>query len=423
MTIGLLFPAFFALLALSMPIGIAILIVCVGYILLTGGMQPNFFISAFFSSLDSFPLLAVPLFMLSGDLMTKGGIARQLFDLAHTLVGKLPGGHAMAAVLSCLFFGAVSGSAPATVAAIGGLMIPMLSDIGYDRKWATGLLASAGALGVMIPPSIPMVMYGVVTGESVSELFIAGIIPGILVGLLLCIYCYVYCKKEKPVLKWEVEEKSFLRVLNDSKWAILMPVIILGGIYSGKFTPTEAAAISVLYGLIICLLVTKTIKFKELPALFKSTAASMGPLMIVCASATVLGKILTVERAPEIIANLILSISSNKIVVFLLVNLFLLVIGALMDTVAAILIFAPVLYPIMTSLGMSGIQFGCLMTVNLAVGFITPPIGMNLYVASGLTGLSVVDISKKIVIPMLLMIVAVLIVTYVPAVSLCLLPG
>ena len=302
-------------------------------------------------------------------------------------------------------------------------MIPMLSDIGYDRKWATGLLASAGALGVMIPPSIPMVMYGVVTGESVSDLFIAGIIPGILVGLLLCIYCYVYCKKEKPVLKWEAEEKSFLRVLNDSKWAILMPVIILGGIYSGKFTPTEAAAISVLYGLIICLLVTKTIKFKELPALFKSTAASMGPLMIVCASATVLGKILTVERAPEIIANLILSISSNKIVVFLLVNLFLLVVGALMDTVAAILIFAPVLYPIMTSLGMSGIQFGCLMTVNLAVGFITPPIGMNLYVASGLTGLSVVDISKKIVIPMLLMIVAVLIVTYIPAVSLCLLPG
>lgn len=238
MTIGLLFLAFFVLLGLSMPIGIAILAVCVGYILLTGGMQASFFISAFFSALDSFPLLAVPLFMLSGDLMTKGGIARQLFDLAHKLVGRLPGGHAMAAVLSCLFFGAVSGSAPATVAAIGGLMIPMLADIGYDRKWATGLLASAGALGVMIPPSIPMVMYGVVTGESVSDLFIAGIIPGI-----------------------------------------------------------------------------------------------------------------------------------------------------------------------------------------LAVGFITPPIGMNLYVASGLTGLSVVEISKKIIIPMLLMIIAVLLVTYIPGISLCLLSG
>ena len=423
MIIGWLFLAFFVLLGLSMPIGIAILVVCVGYILLTGGMQASFFISAFFSALDSFPLLAVPLFMLSGDLMTKGGIARQLFDLAHKLVGKLPGGHAMAAVLSCLFFGAVSGSAPATVAAIGGLMIPMLADIGYDRKWATGLLASAGALGVMIPPSIPMVMYGVVTGESVSDLFIAGIIPGILVGLLLCVYCYTYCKKCRPTLKWEVEEKSFGRVLNDSKWAILMPVIILGGIYSGLFTPTEAAAISVLYGLIICLFVTKTIKLAELAALFKSTAASMGPLMIVCASAPVLGKILTMERAPEVIANLILSISSNKIMIFLLVNLFLLIVGALMDTVAAILIFAPVLYPIMTGLGMSGIQFGCLMTVNLAVGFITPPIGMNLYVASGLTGLSVVEISKKIVVPMLLMIIAVLMVTYIPGISLCLLPG
>ena len=423
MTIGLIFLAFFALLALTMPIGIAILIVCVGYIFLTSGIQPNFFISAFFSALDSFPLLAVPLFMLSGDLMTKGGIARQLFDLAHKLVGWLPGGHAMAAVLSCLFFGAVSGSAPATVAAIGGLMIPMLSNIGYDHKWSTGLLASSGALGVMIPPSIPMVMYGVVTGESVSELFIAGILPGIVVGFLLCLYCYCWCKKNKPVLKWDAEEKSFGRVLNDSKWAILMPIIILGGIYSGIFTPTEAAAVSVLYGLIVCVFITKTIRIQELPSLFISTAASMGPLMVVCASATVLGKILTVERAPEIIADVILSISSNEIVILLLINLFLLIVGALMDTVAAILIFAPVLYPIATGLGMSGIQFGCLMTVNLAVGFITPPVGMNLYVASGLTGLSVVDISKKIVVPMFLMIIAVLMVTYIPALSLALLPN
>ena len=423
MTIGLIFLAFFALLALTMPIGIAILIVCVGYIFLTGGIQPNFFISSFFSALDSFPLLAVPLFMLSGDLMTKGGIARQLFDLAHKLVGKLPGGHAMAAVLSCLFFGAVSGSAPATVAAIGGLMIPMLSNIGYDRKWATGLLAASGALGVMIPPSIPMVMYGVVTGESVSELFIAGILPGIIVGFLLCLYCYFWCRKNKPVLKWEAEQKSLGRVLNDSKWAILMPIIILGGIYSGIFTPTEAAAVSVLYGLIVCLFITRTINIRELPSLFISTAASMGPLMVVCASATVLGKILTVERAPEIIAGVILSISSNEIVILLLINLFLLIVGALMDTVAAILIFAPVLYPIATGLGMSGIQFGCLMTVNLAVGFITPPVGMNLYAASGLTGLSVVDISKKIVVPMLLMIIAVLMVTYIPALSLALLPS
>ena len=355
--------------------------------------------------------------------MTKGGIARQLFDLAHKLVGRLPGGHAMAAVLSCLFFGAVSGSAPATVAAIGGLMIPMLSDIGYDRKWATGLLAASGALGVMIPPSIPMVMFGVVTGESVSSLFIAGILPGIIVGFLLCLYCFFYCKKEKPVLKWNAEDKSFGRVLSDSKWAILMPIIILGGIYSGIFTPTEAAAVSVLYGLIVCLFITKTIRISELPALFMSTASSMGPLMVVCASATVLGKILTVERAPEVIASVILSISSEKVVILLLINVFLLIVGALMDTVAAILIFAPVLYPIVTGLGMSGIQFGCLMTVNLAVGFITPPVGMNLYVASGLTGLSVVDISKKIVVPMFLMIIAVLLVTYVPPLSLCLLSG
>ncbi len=421
MTVLLLFVTFFILLALSMPIGIAILVPCIGYLLLGGNMQPNLFISSFFSALDSFPLLAVPLFMLSGELMTRGGIARQLFDLAHKIVGRFPGGHAMAAVISCLFFGAVSGSAPATVAAIGGLMIPMLSDIGYDRKWATGLLAAAGSLGVMIPPSIPMVMYGVVTGNSVSDLFIAGIIPGIIVGAFLCIYCFVYCQIVKPELKWEAEEKSFLQVLNESKWAILMPIIILGGIYGGIFTPTEAAAVSVLYGLVICIFVTKTIPIPSLPALFKSTAASMGPLMIVCASATVLGKILTVEHAPELIAGLITSITSNKYVILLLINVFLLIVGALMDTVAAILIFAPVLSPIVASLGMDLIQFGCVMTVNLAVGFITPPVGMNLYVASGMTGLSITEISKKIVIPMLCMVVAVLLVTYIPALSLVLL--
>lgn len=421
MTVLLIFVVFFLLLALSMPIGVSILITCVGYIFLTGGMKPDYFASAFFSALDSFPLLAVPLFMLSGDLMTKGGIARQLFDLAHKIVGRLPGGHAMAAVLSCLFFGAVSGSAPATVAAIGGLMIPMLTDIGYDRKWATGLLAASGALGVMIPPSIPMVMYGVVTGTSVSELFIAGVIPGVIVGILLCGYCYGYCKVKRPVLHWEEEGKSFLQVLNRGKWAVLMPVIILGGIYGGIFTPTEAAAVSVLYGLVICVFVTRTIRREDLLPLLKSTAASMGPLMVVCASATVLGKILTVERAPELIANAITGVTSSRLVVLLLVNVFLLVVGALMDTVAAILIFAPVLYPIVTAAGMSPVQFGCLMTVNLAVGFITPPIGMNLYVASGLTGLSVVEISKKIVIPMLLMIAAVLLVTYCPPVSLMLL--
>lgn len=421
MTILLLFLAFFLLLALSMPIGIAILVPCVGYLLLGGGIKPDYFISSFFSALDSFPLLAVPLFMLSGELMTRGGIAKQLFDFAHKFVGRLSGGHAMAAVLSCLFFGAVSGSAPATVAAIGGLMIPMLADIGYDRKWATGLLAAAGALGVMIPPSIPMVMYGVVTSNSVSDLFIAGILPGILVGAFLCGYCYIYCRIKKPVLKQQASNKSFLQVLNGSKWAILMPIIILGGIYGGIFTPTEAAAVSVLYGLIVCTLVIKTISFKDLPSLFKNTAASMGPLMIVCASATVLGKILTLEHAPELIAGLITGITSNKYAILLLINIFLLIVGALMDTVAAILIFAPVLTPIVLTLGVNPIQFGCIMTVNLAVGFITPPVGMNLYVASGLTGLSVVDISKKVIIPMICMVVAVLLVTYIPGLSLALL--
>ena len=410
-------------LAISLPIGVATGIASIIGILTFGNVQPEFFFRTMVASLDNFPILAVPLFMLAGELMSRGGIARQLFEVAHKMVGKVTGGHAVATVLTCMFFGAISGSGPAAVAAIGSLMIPMMSELGYDRVFATALVAASGGLGVIIPPSIPMVMFGVVTGVSVSDLFLAGVLPGIVTGIFLMIYAYLYCKITKPVLKVVYEEKTLWRILNESKWALLMPVIILGGIYGGFFTPTEAAALSVLYALIISVFLYKTIKLNELWGIFLQSAATMGPLMIIVSTATVFGRLLTLDKAPVIVAGLISNVSTDPIMVLAIINLFLLFVGAIMDTVAAILILAPILLPIAVQYGCNPIHFGIIMTVNLAIGFITPPIGMNLYVASGLTGLSLDKISRKIGWPFGAMLIALVIITYVPALSLVLLGG
>ncbi|MEL7622380.1 MAG: TRAP transporter large permease [Clostridiales bacterium] len=421
MIILILFALFFFLLVLSVPIGVTLGITSMAYGFLFNGIRPDYFIQSAITSLDNFPILAVPLFMLAGELMTKGGIARQLFDIAHKLVGRITGGHAIATVLTCMFFGAISGSGPATVAAIGGLMIPMMVNIGYEKKFTTALVAAAGGLGVMIPPSIPMVMYGVVTQNSISDLFLAGIFPGFVFGGCLMIYSFFYCKITKQQLHWDQEEKTLWRAIWDGKWSILMPVIILGGIYGGYFTPTEAACISVIYALIISIFVTKQIPLKEVPDLFIQSAAMIGPLMIIVSMATLFGRILTLEKAPMIISGVITALSDNVVVIMIIINLFLLFVGAVMDTVAAILIVAPVLLPIVQNFGVDPIHFGVIMVVNLAIGFITPPIGINLYVASGISGLSITEITSRIGYPLLVMLAALLIVTFIPAVSLVLL--
>lgn len=421
MTILILFALFFFLLIISAPIGVTLGVTSIAYGFLFNGIKPDYFIQSAITSLDNFPILAVPLFMLAGELMTKGGIARQLFNIAHKMVGRITGGHAIATVLTCMFFGAISGSGPATVAAIGGLMIPMMVNIGYEKKFTTALVAAAGGLGVMIPPSIPMVMYGVVTQNSISDLFLAGVFPGFVFGGCLMIYSYIYCRITKPRLHWDQEETTLLRAIWDGKWSILMPVIILGGIYGGYFTPTEAACISVIYALIISIFVTKQIPLKEVPDLFIQSAAMIGPLMIIVSMATLFGRILTLEKAPIIISAAITALSDNVVVILLIINLFLLFVGAVMDTVAAILIVAPVLLPIVANFGVDPIHFGVIMVVNLAIGFITPPIGINLYVASGISGLSITEIVSRIGYPLLVMLVALLIVTFIPAISLVLL--
>jgi len=420
MIIGILLLIFAVLLALSMPIGGALIAVCLISVKFFGVMQPTYLVRNFVAALDNFPILAVALFMIAGEIMSKGGIARQLFNVAHALVGRFTAGHALATILTCMMFGAISGSGPAAVACIGSLMIPMMSDIGYNKTFATAIVAAAGGLGVIIPPSIPMVMYGVTTGESISDLFMAGILPGILAGFCLMVYSYIYCKIEKPEIVWKEEKKSIRRVLSESKWALLFPIIILGGIYGGIFTPTEAAGVSVLYALVISLFVTKTIRISDAPGIFFESAASLGPLMFIVAAATVFGKVLTTLKTTTIVAAAIGGFTDNVLVLLLVINLFLLVVGALMDTVAAIVILAPILTPLVMMYGVNPIHFGLIMVVNLAIGFITPPIGMNLYVASGISGLPLMSIAKKAMWPMVALIIALIIITYVPAISLAL---
>ena len=336
-----------------------------------------------FTATDSFPSLAVPLFMVAGNLMETGGISRRLINFCNSILGWLPGGLGMAAILTCMFFAAISGSGPATVAAIGGIMIPEMEKAGYDKAFAAALMAVSGAIGVIIPPSIPMVNFGVVGSVSIATLFAAGFGPGILVGLALMIVTFITAKKNG----YGLAVKQKFSIVNVGKefikafWALLMPVIILGGIYGGIFTPTEAAAVAVIYGFLVGLVIHRELKITRIPALFMAAGKSTAMVMMIIASASGFGWILTSARIPDVIASAMLGISSSKIVILLLINIMLLIVGCLMETTAAIIILTPIFLPIVTQLGVNPVHFGIIMVVNLSIGFVTPPLGVNLFVA------------------------------------------
>lgn len=429
MPIAMLLIIFVILLIIAIPVGIALGITSV----LPSLIDPSFtvgakyMVRAMFGGLDSFPLLAVPMFVLSGIIMAKGGISKKLFDIFAYFFGNRTAGMPCAVIATCLFYGAISGSAPATVAAVGSMTIPILTELGYDLKFTTAIVAVAGGLGVIIPPSIPFIMYGMASGASVSELFIAGIIPGLLIGILLMIYAVYYCRKygeDKVRIQKEVKKlhsRSFRKVFKDSFFAILSPVIILGCIYSGIASPTEAAVISVFYALIISLLVYKSIQIKDLRDIFKEAIRTFTPILFILAASTAFSRAITLMQVPQSVSELINSNFHSKIIILLVINAFLLIVGMVMDTTPAILILIPILLPIATNIGMSPIQFGVIMVVNLAIGFITPPIGVNLFIASSLTDVPVMDIAKK-ALPMIgYFLIALLLITFIPALSLALL--
>lgn len=426
MSVGVVMLVFILLLVLAVPVSISLGMASV----LPSMFDPSFTVGAkylirsMFSGLDSFPLLAVPMFVLSGILMAKGGISKRLFDVFAYFLGNFTAGLPCAVIVTCLFYGAISGSGPATVAAVGSMTIPILTSLGYELSFAASIAAVAGGLGVIIPPSIPFIMFGMASGASVSNLFLAGIVPGLIIGLLLIFYAVIYCRRhgeDKEKIGREVRalhEKGLLTVLKESFFALLSPVIILGCIYTGVASPTEAAVISVFYSLLVGLFLYRTITVREIPDILVESIRTFAPILFILAASTAFSRVLTLMHVPQIVSTWIIESFHSPVVILLVINVFLLVVGMVMDTTPAILILTPILLPIIQSIGMDLIQFGVIMVVNLAIGFVTPPIGVNLFVASSLSDVPVMELSRKAMPMIVLFLAALLLFTFVPGFSL-----
>ena len=415
---AVVFIALIVSLVLTVPIGFSLGIASLAYIFATDQLTLGFVARNMVTGTDSFPIMAIPFFVFAGELMGGGGISKRLLDVANVFFGRIRGGLAIVTVVVCMFFAAISGSGPATVAAVGGMVVPTMLEKGYDKKFVLALIAAAGSIGVIIPPSIPMVVYSVTVNSSVSSLFLAGFIPGILIGLVLIVYSYFYARKAG--YKGDTEPFSIGRALREvwrGKWALLSPVIILGGIYGGIFTPTEAAAVSVIYSLIIGLFVHKELNFKQMLDVTKRSCETTATILVVIGCATGFSKVLTLGRIPTTVATLLTTMTDSKVLILLLINLLLLFVGCFMETVCAIMILAPILFPVVTALGVDPIHFGIIMVTNLAIGFITPPLGVNLFVASRV-GETTLDVVIRGIVPFLvLMIATLMLITYVPAIS------
>ena len=369
-------------------------------------------------------LLAIPFFILGGNIMEKSGISGKLISLAEACVGHLKGGVAMVCVIVACFFAAISGSGPATVAALGLILIPAMVKVGYDAPFAAALMATAGAIGVIIPPSITFVVYGSISDTSIGSLFISGVIPGLLMGAALVIITLWLGRKSELKRLPKATGRQRWIAFKDAFWGLLMPVIILGGIYGGIFTPTEAAAVSAVYGLVIGIFIYKTLKIKQLKKILIDTASTTATVMFITAAATLFAYVLTRARIDVAISSMLTDIAGgNQIIFLLIVNVVLLIAGCFLDSTSALYIFTPLFVPVAQALGMSMIHFGTIMIVNLAIGLVTPPVGVNLYVACGIADTSLKKISVSVIPLLVAALIVLLLVTYVPSLSLCLLGG
>lgn len=411
---------FLLLLITGTPIAVAIGLASV-VAMLQSGISVDAFARTMFAGIDSFTLMAIPFFIYAGNLMLVGGTSKRLVEFARKLVGWTTGGLPIAGVLSSMLFAALSGSSPATVAAIGGVMIPSLNEAGYSRKFSAGLMCAAGSLGIIIPPSITLLVYGSIAEVSISELFIAGIIPGVFIGLVLIVVSYFIARKEGHQPEKRATFKELWQSFKSAIWGILLPIIILGGIYKGWFTPTEAASVAIVYSLVVGFFVYKGLTIQNLFKVTKDSVVISSMIMLVIASAKVFSWYLTYEQIPTKLASVILEFADTKLVFLLLVALILLIVGMFMDSSAAVLIFVPLFLPIVIELGIDPIHFGVIMIVNLAIGMLTPPFGLNLYVASGISKMSVSEVTKGAAPFIGVLILTLFVIMFVPQLSLYLL--
>ena len=367
------------------------------------------------TGLESFPLLAIPFFMFAGNLMGSGGISRRLVNLADSFVGTIAGGLALVTTLASAFFAAISGSAPATVSAIGSIMLPEMKKRGYKTSFSTAVAACSGTIGVLIPPSIPFVVYSVVARTSIGDIFIAGIVPGLIFTVAIMITGYIIAKKRGYVGREQTLPIG--TALKDSAFALVVPVLILGGIYSGVFTPTEAAVAAIFYCAVVGKYVYKELSYKDIYECARAAATLNGITMYGMGFAMSFGVFLALNHIPQLLLSFIMEATTNKILIMLALNVFFLFLGCFMDNIAATIILTPVLLPLITSIGMDPIHFGVLLTVNLAIGFVTPPVGANLNVASAISGVPIHIIAKEAIPFMMAMTICLMLITYIPVLT------
>jgi C4-dicarboxylate transporter, DctM subunit len=416
-----LFISMLTLLAIGVPLAIGIAFASVLALLLASDLPSFIPVQRMFTGLDSFTLMAIPFFMLAGKIMEKGGISQRLIRFASSIVGSTSGGLAIIAVLASMFFAAISGSAPATVIAIGSIMVPAMVKEGYDKGFSMALMAVAGTIGVIIPPSIPFITYGVTANVSIGDLFIAGIMPGVVIGISLMMYSYLYAKKKGYTGGEKATFSNFFNQFKASILGLLMPIIILGGIYTGIFTPTESGAVACVYGLIVALFIYRELKFSELRGLFVEAGITSAMVLLILAAANIMTWILTKEQIPLKVAEWVGSFATDKIVLLILINILLLILGTFLELNAAIIIVVPILLPLLGQFDINLIHFGIIMVVNMAIGLLTPPLGVNLFVAKTLGDIKLNTLIVKVLPLLFILIINLIMFTFIPKLSLFLL--
>ena len=418
MTTLFLFVSLFVFLLLGVPIAFSLGLSSILTILFFTSDSLSSMALKLFDTMHHYTLLAIPFFVLASAFLTTGGVARRLIRFAIAAVGHITGGMAIASVLACMLFAAVSGSSPATVAAIGSIVIGAMVKGGYPQKYAAGVVCNAGTLGILIPPSIVMVVYAAATEQSVGQLFMAGVIPGILLGLMLSIAIFFSARKMKIPLQAKASLRELLIAARDAIWGLGLIIVVLGGIYGGLFTATEAAAVAAVYAFVIALFVHRDMRFREVPRVFADAGKVTVMLLFIIANAMLFAHVLTTERIPQVMAETIVGWGLSAWQFLIVVNILLLIAGNFMEPSSVLLILAPILFPIAVQLGIDPIHLGIIMVVNMEIGMITPPVGLNLFVTSGVTGMPLWEVVKAASPWLLVMLTFLIIITYIPQISL-----
>ncbi len=418
MTILFLFVLLFVLMLIGIPVAISLGLSSALTIILFSPDSPRSLAIKMFETSEHTTLLAIPFFLIAGAFMTTGGVARRLIDFANVCVGHIRGGLAIGSVLACMLFAALSGSSPATVAAVGSIAIAGMVRSGYSQSFGTGIICNAGTLGILIPPSIVMVVYAAATEQSVGKMFMAGVVPGVLLGIALMVAIYIVARVKKLPAQPRATAKEWFTTFRKALWGLLLMVIILGGIYSGMYTPTEAAAVAAVYSMFVALFIYKDMPLKDYSKVMLESGKMTVMLMFIIANAMLFAHVLTTEQIPQTIASWVIEMGFSPWMFLVVVNIVLLIAGSFMEPSAVILILAPIFFPIAMELGIDPIHLGIIMVVNMEIGLITPPVGLNLFVASAVTGMPITKTIKAALPWLMILLFFLLLITYIPVISL-----